>query len=111
MLFVTGAGSPRISPSSIMISRLTTLLLAACLTYLLLAVRRAYKQGWVLTVSKCVILLAGIMFIVQLTNSVCSLLLFIRFEQVGHRSFAASQEGAGVKSSADFAESTDKAEP
>jgi hypothetical protein len=44
----------------------TTLLLAACLTYLLLAVHRAYKQGWVLTVSKSVILLAGIMFIVQL---------------------------------------------
>jgi hypothetical protein len=44
----------------------TTLLLTLCLTYLLVAVRRAYKQGWVLTVLKCVILLAGIMFIVQL---------------------------------------------
>ena len=44
----------------------TTVLLVACLTYLLVAVRRAYKQGWVLTALKCVILLAGLMFIVQL---------------------------------------------
>jgi hypothetical protein len=44
----------------------TVLLLAACLSYLLVAVRRVYKQGWVNTVLKCVILVAGIMFIVQL---------------------------------------------
>ena len=45
---------------------LTMPLLLVCLTYLLVAVRRAYKQGWVLTVLKCLILTTGIMFIVQL---------------------------------------------
>jgi hypothetical protein len=44
----------------------TVLLLAACLGYLLVAVRRVYKQGWVNTVLKCVVLIAGIMFVVQL---------------------------------------------
>lgn len=43
-----------------------SLLLLICLTYLLVAVRRAYKQSWVLTAFKCVILMAGIMFILQL---------------------------------------------
>src|SRR6266487_1897561 len=41
-------------------------LLLVCLTYLLVAVRRAYKQGWALTIFKCLILTGGIMFIVQL---------------------------------------------
>jgi len=45
---------------------LTMPLLLICLTYLLVAVRRVYKQGWVLTVLKCLILTCGIMFIVQL---------------------------------------------
>jgi hypothetical protein len=44
----------------------SALLLLACLTYLLVAVRRAYTQGWVLTVLKCLVLTSGIMFIVQL---------------------------------------------
>ena len=43
----------------------TAVLLVACLGYLLRAVRRVYKQGWVNTVLKCVMLIAGIMFIVQ----------------------------------------------
>jgi uncharacterized protein DUF3667 len=41
-------------------------LLVACLIYMLAAVRRAYKQGWMITVLKCLILVPGIMFIVQL---------------------------------------------
>jgi len=45
---------------------LTMPLLVACLIYMLLAVRRAYKQGWVITVLKCLVLVPGIMFIVQL---------------------------------------------
>jgi len=44
----------------------TALLLTACLIYLLLALRRGYKQGWVTTVVKCLVLIVGIMFIVQL---------------------------------------------
>ena len=44
----------------------TVVLLAACLGYLLVAVRRVYKQGWVNTVLKCAVLIAGIMFVVQL---------------------------------------------
>ena len=45
---------------------LTTPLLLVCLTYLLVAVRRVYNQGWFVTILKCVILTAGMMFIVQL---------------------------------------------
>ena len=45
---------------------LTMPLLVACLIYMLIAVRRAYKQGWVITVLKCLVLVPGIMFIVQL---------------------------------------------
>jgi len=45
---------------------LTTPLLLVCLIYMLVAVRRAYKQRWVITVLKCLILVPGIMFIVQL---------------------------------------------
>lgn len=44
----------------------TTIMLLSCLVYLLCAVRRAYEQGWVITVLKCVILVAGIMCILQL---------------------------------------------
>lgn len=44
----------------------STLLLVACLTYLLVAVRLVYQQGWVVTVLKCLILTGGIVFIVQL---------------------------------------------
>jgi hypothetical protein len=43
----------------------SAILILACLTYLLLAVRRAYPQGWVLTVLKCLILTGGLIFIVQ----------------------------------------------
>ena len=41
-------------------------LLLVCLIYLLVAVRRVYKQSWVITVFKCLVLTVGIMFIVQL---------------------------------------------
>jgi hypothetical protein len=45
---------------------LTTPLLLVTMTYLLFAVRRVYKQSWVITVFKCLVLTVGIMFIVQL---------------------------------------------
>jgi hypothetical protein len=44
----------------------SAILILVCLIYLLLAVRRAYAQGWVLTVLKCLILTGGLIFIVQL---------------------------------------------
>ena len=47
-------------------SLLTLILLALSLTYLLFAVRRAYKQSWLVTALKGVVLIAGVMFIVQL---------------------------------------------
>ena len=43
----------------------SAILLLACLTYLLLAIRRAYAQGWALTVLKCLALTGGLMFVVQ----------------------------------------------
>ena len=44
----------------------TSIILLACLIYLLPALRRVYGQGWIITVIKCVILTAGIMLILQL---------------------------------------------
>jgi hypothetical protein len=41
-------------------------LMALCLTYLLLAVRRFFKQSWLLTVFKGVVLSGGVMVILQL---------------------------------------------
>ena len=45
---------------------LTMPLLLVCLIYLLVAVSRAYKQSWIVTVFKCLVLTGGIMFVVQL---------------------------------------------
>ena len=44
----------------------TTIMLLSCLIYLLPALRRVYGQGWIVAVSKCVILTAGIILILQL---------------------------------------------
>ena len=44
----------------------TTMMLLACLIYLLPALRRVYGQGWIVTVIKCVILTASLMLILQL---------------------------------------------
>ena len=44
----------------------TTIMLLACLIYLLPALRRVYGQGWIVTVIKCVILTASLMLILQL---------------------------------------------
>ena len=44
----------------------TTIMLLACLIYLLPALRRVYGQGWIITVIKCVILTGSLMLILQL---------------------------------------------
>ena len=44
----------------------TSIMLLACFMYLLPALRRVYKQGWIVTVIKCVILTASLMLILQL---------------------------------------------
>jgi hypothetical protein len=41
------------------------ILLLACLTYLVVAVRRAYEQGWALTLVKCLVFAGGLMVILQ----------------------------------------------
>ena len=44
----------------------TSVMLSACFIYLLPALRRVYRQGWIVPVIKCVILTASLMVILQI---------------------------------------------